>query len=171
MWGSPPTLNPVLWRRYWNDPEMLSKLGKAMGGTFDFPGLMGAAPGEEGAGAEAEGEEEGEEEETLHAAASAGQEGEGGGRRGGQGGGDSAHCSQSRRGGGGASQGGEARRVKLASTRTVPHAAPRIGQVGVQLPRGGIAGHQLARALSMLAEVLANFDRPSLPSVSIARRG
>ena len=55
--------------RYWNDPEMLSKLGKAMGGTFDFPGLIG------GAGSEAteEGAEEEEEEETLHAAASAGE--------------------------------------------------------------------------------------------------
>ena len=79
--SSPLPLNLVLWRRYWNDPEMLSKLGKAMGGTFDFPGLMGAAPGEEGAGAEAEGEEEGEEEETLHAAASAGEGGEARGGR------------------------------------------------------------------------------------------
>ncbi len=49
---------------------MLSKLGKAMGGTFDFPGLMGGAgTGEEEA--EVEGEEA-EEEATLHSAASAG---------------------------------------------------------------------------------------------------
>ena len=48
--------------RYWNDPEVLAKLGRAMGNTFDMPN-MGI------------GEEQGEEEdpETLVAAASAGE--------------------------------------------------------------------------------------------------
>lgn len=44
---------------------MLAKLGKAMGGAFEFPTLEGeAAEGEEG--------EEEEVEATVHAAASAG---------------------------------------------------------------------------------------------------
>ena len=50
---------------------MMQKLGKAMGGNFDFPGMLGAGAG--GDVAEAEEEEEEEEEETLHAAASAGE--------------------------------------------------------------------------------------------------
>lgn len=53
----------------WNNPEVLSKLGKAMGGVFDFAGALEG--GEEGA---EEGEEgEGEGEETVHGAASAGE--------------------------------------------------------------------------------------------------
>ena len=53
---------------------MLTKLGKAMGPSFQFPGL-GGIPGAEGETEEGEAEEEaGEEaeEDTLHAAASAG---------------------------------------------------------------------------------------------------
>jgi hypothetical protein len=56
--------------RYWNDPEVLSKLGKAMGGSFDLPGMLGAAPLE--APAEEEEAEEEEGEDTLHSTASAG---------------------------------------------------------------------------------------------------
>ncbi len=48
---------------------MLSKLGKAMGGAFDFPGMLGGVPAE---GAEGEEEEEEEGEDTVHSAASAG---------------------------------------------------------------------------------------------------
>jgi len=57
---------PMAMMKYWNDPNVLQKLGQAMGGAFDLP------PGEEGA--VPEGDEEGEEEEeaNLHAAASAG---------------------------------------------------------------------------------------------------
>ena len=53
---------------------MMSKLGKAMGGTFDFAGMLGGAPGSatDGDAAENATEEGEEEEETLHAAASAG---------------------------------------------------------------------------------------------------
>ncbi len=48
----------------WNNPEVLSKLGRAMGNVFELPG---AEEGEEGEG------EEGEAvEETVHGAASAG---------------------------------------------------------------------------------------------------
>eukprot|EP00983_Pelagomonas_calceolata_P025613 804043-Pelagomonas_calceolata.AAC.1 len=50
--------------RYWNDPEVLGKLGKAMGGSFDLP-----KPDEEQQEGEGEGEEE--EAETIVAAASA----------------------------------------------------------------------------------------------------
>lgn len=70
--------------RYWNDPEVLKKLGSAMGDSMEgFPG-MGAGgqmppgwPGavENGAAANAkdEGEAEGEAEEaTVHSAASTG---------------------------------------------------------------------------------------------------
>lgn len=57
---------PMAMMKYWNDPEVLSKLGKAMGSAFDMPG---------GEGAIAEGEEEyeeGESEPTVHSAASEG---------------------------------------------------------------------------------------------------
>ena len=67
-------INPVNFR-YWNDPEMMSKLGKAMGGTFDFAGMLGGAPGiatDGDTGTERATEEEEAEEETLHGAASAG---------------------------------------------------------------------------------------------------
>jgi len=50
--------------RYWNDPEVLGKLGKAMGGSFDLPNV--------GEGEEGEGEDKDEEDETIVAAASAG---------------------------------------------------------------------------------------------------
>ncbi len=51
--------------RYWNDPEVLSKLGKAMGSALDMPaGLEDREVDEEG--------EEEAVEENLHAAASAG---------------------------------------------------------------------------------------------------
>lgn len=54
--------------RYWNNPDVLGKLGKAMGGSFDLPNVN-----EDGEDKEAEGEEEEEEEaETILAAASAG---------------------------------------------------------------------------------------------------
>lgn len=55
------SLHPSL-HRYWNDPEVLSKLGKAMGGAFQLPGAEGE-------------EEEAEEEEgepTVLSTASAG---------------------------------------------------------------------------------------------------
>lgn len=53
----------------WNNPEVLGKLGKAMGGVFDFEGALEA--GEAGEGEE---EEDGEVEETVHGAASAGEQ-------------------------------------------------------------------------------------------------
>lgn len=53
---------PMAMMKYWNDPEILAKLGKAMGGAFELP---------EGEAEEGEAEEA-EEEATLHAAASAG---------------------------------------------------------------------------------------------------
>lgn len=56
---------------------MLQKLGKAMGGTFDFAALAnGGAGATVPEGEEEEEEEEAAEEETLHAAASAGAAGE-----------------------------------------------------------------------------------------------
>lgn len=61
---------PMAMMKYWNDPEVLSKLGKAMGGSFDLPGMLGAAPLE--APAEEEEAEEEEGEDTLHSTASAG---------------------------------------------------------------------------------------------------
>ncbi|KAG1681352.1 hypothetical protein FOA52_007400 [Chlamydomonas sp. UWO 241] len=64
---------PMAMMKYWNDPAMLEKLGKAMNGTgFDFAAL--AAQGAGGAAQEEEGEHEPEEEEeeNLHSAASAG---------------------------------------------------------------------------------------------------
>jgi len=33
--------------RYWNDPEVLKKLGSAMGGVFDFNAMLGEAAEEE----------------------------------------------------------------------------------------------------------------------------
>lgn len=56
---------PMAMMKYWNDPEVLSKLGRAMGGALELP---------TGEGALAEGEEEEyeEEEATVHSAASAG---------------------------------------------------------------------------------------------------
>jgi hypothetical protein len=53
----------------WNNPEVLSKLGKAMGNVFEFPGALEAGEGEEGEGEEADGAVE----ETVHGAASAGE--------------------------------------------------------------------------------------------------
>lgn len=68
--------------RYWNDPEVLKKLGSAMGDSMEgFPGAMGPSgqmppgwPAENGAaagGEEAEAEEE-EGDPTVHSAASTG---------------------------------------------------------------------------------------------------
>lgn len=59
--------------RYWNDPEVLSKLGKAMGGDFPLagPGAVGVAAGAEGE-EEEEGEEADEDEPPLLTAASGG---------------------------------------------------------------------------------------------------
>ncbi|GIL43221.1 hypothetical protein Vafri_1023 [Volvox africanus] len=58
---------PAAMMKMWNNPEVLSKLGKAMGGVFDFAGAL------EGGEEEGEGEEgDGAIEETVHAAASAG---------------------------------------------------------------------------------------------------
>uniref|UniRef100_A0A7S3QYD5 STI1/HOP DP domain-containing protein n=1 Tax=Dunaliella tertiolecta TaxID=3047 RepID=A0A7S3QYD5_DUNTE len=59
------TAGPAAMMKYWNDPEVLGKLGKAMGGSFDLP-----KPDEEQQEGEGEGEEE--EAETIVAAASAG---------------------------------------------------------------------------------------------------
>jgi len=67
---------PMAMMKYWNDPEMMQKLGKAMGGSgFDLgalgmPGMPGI-PGTVGEEGEEE-EQEDEEEDNLHAAASAG---------------------------------------------------------------------------------------------------
>mmetsp|Transcript_10419 Transcript_10419/g.18152 ORF Transcript_10419/g.18152 Transcript_10419/m.18152 type:complete len:338 (+) Transcript_10419:32-1045(+) len=58
---------PMAMMKYWNDPEMLAKLGSRMGNVFDVPGAEGVA----GALGEEE-EAEGEEEVNLHSAASAG---------------------------------------------------------------------------------------------------
>lgn len=61
------TAGPMAMMKYWNNPEVLSKLGKAMGDVMELPGVEGGAEGEDG--------EEGEEEEvddTVHGAASAG---------------------------------------------------------------------------------------------------
>lgn len=65
------TGGPAAMMKYWNDPEVLSKLGKAMGGAFPMPPNIagGAAPAEEEAAEEAEGEEE---SPSLHSAASNG---------------------------------------------------------------------------------------------------
>eukprot|EP00897_Mesotaenium_endlicherianum_P001498 jgi/Mesen1/1376/ME000013S00858 len=79
------TGGPAAMMKYWNNPDVLGKLGKAMGGAFPF-GPNGGAPGAGGlpfgmptaggAPAEEETEEEGaedeEEELTLHSAASTG---------------------------------------------------------------------------------------------------
>lgn len=62
---------PMGMMKYWNDPAIMAKLGKAMGGTFDFEALTGAAA--VGAGAAEEEEEEAEEaEDSVHSAASTG---------------------------------------------------------------------------------------------------
>eukprot|EP00894_Picocystis_sp_ML_P003482 jgi/Pico_ML_1/53999/g4448.t1 len=68
--------------KYWNDPEMLQKLGKAMGGGFPggFEGMAGAMGGAARPGSkdpkdedeEEEEEEEAEEEDNIISAASAG---------------------------------------------------------------------------------------------------
>lgn len=55
---------PMAMMKYWNDPEVLAKLGKAMGGALEAPEGTREAGQEE--------EEEEEVEENLHAAASAG---------------------------------------------------------------------------------------------------
>jgi len=60
-------------RRYWNDPDVLKKLGTAMG-DMPVPGAAGANGHAVGPAADADGEEEEEEEEeaTVHSAASTG---------------------------------------------------------------------------------------------------
>lgn len=56
--------------RYWNNPEVLKKLGGAMGGTFSADQL---ASGAEAEAAAAGGQEEEEDEEpNVHSAASTG---------------------------------------------------------------------------------------------------
>lgn len=60
------TAGPVAMMKYWNDPDVLAKLGKAMGSSLDLPGGDREATGEEAE------EEEEAVEENLHAAASAG---------------------------------------------------------------------------------------------------
>lgn len=84
-----PELKPVLdelekggpsaMMKYWNDPSVLSKLGKVMGGGFpSFPGIPGAPEAElaggQGTAEELGPEEEGEEDDelNLHSAASNG---------------------------------------------------------------------------------------------------
>jgi hypothetical protein len=59
---------PAAMMKYWNDPNVLKKLGDTMGGVFDFQGLLGEGA-EDAEGAEDEDEEE---EINLHAAASDG---------------------------------------------------------------------------------------------------
>lgn len=54
------TQGPMAMMKYWSDPEVLGKLGKAMGDVMEAPGK------------EAEEAEEEEEEDTVHGAASAG---------------------------------------------------------------------------------------------------
>jgi hypothetical protein len=75
------TGGPQAMMKYWNDPSVLAKLGKAMGGDAGMAALgaggMGALGGPGGAGGEEDDEEEEEEEEeegelTLHSAASQG---------------------------------------------------------------------------------------------------
>lgn len=66
---------PGAMMRYWNDPTVLSKLGRAMGGEPAIAQLSGAAPSASVVEDEdkEDDEEEGEEDElTLHTAASAG---------------------------------------------------------------------------------------------------
>uniref|UniRef100_A0A061S6A5 Ankyrin repeat domain-containing protein 2 n=1 Tax=Tetraselmis sp. GSL018 TaxID=582737 RepID=A0A061S6A5_9CHLO len=60
---------PAAMMKYWNDPNVLSKLGKAMGTAFD------TVPSNEDGGEGQQGDEEGEEYEeemTLHSTSSAG---------------------------------------------------------------------------------------------------
>jgi hypothetical protein len=61
---------PAAMMKYWNNPEVLKKLGDTMGGVFDFQALLGE--GAEGAAEDDEEQEEEEEEINLHAAASDG---------------------------------------------------------------------------------------------------
>lgn len=64
--------------RYWNDPEVLKKLGSAMGDPAEIQRHMMAAQAAQAAGGQAAageaegGEEEEEEELTVHSAASTG---------------------------------------------------------------------------------------------------
>jgi len=60
---------PAAMMKYWNNPEVLKKLGETMGGVFDFQAMLGE--GVEGAEGEEEQDEE-EEEVNLHSAASDG---------------------------------------------------------------------------------------------------
>ena len=62
------TGGPAAMMKYWNDPAVLAKIGKAVGGMGGGPALGGEL---EEVGAEEEEEEE-EEELTLHSAASSG---------------------------------------------------------------------------------------------------
>jgi hypothetical protein len=64
---------PFMLCRYWNDPNVLSKLGKAMGGAFETApaGDDAAADAAGGEGGEEEYEEY-EEELTVHSTASTG---------------------------------------------------------------------------------------------------
>ncbi|MEW5303110.1 MAG: hypothetical protein WDW36_005834 [Sanguina aurantia] len=65
---------PMAMMKYWNDPEILQKLGKAMGGAFELPGAALAA-GEataEDEGGDENGAEPEATEENLHSAATDG---------------------------------------------------------------------------------------------------
>ncbi|CAI5515154.1 unnamed protein product [Closterium sp. Naga37s-1] len=67
------TGGPAAMMKYWNDPEVLGKLGKAMGGSFPIPPHMAGAAGPSGEEDAAEEAAEGEEESpSLHSAASNG---------------------------------------------------------------------------------------------------
>ncbi len=57
--------------RYWNNPEVLKKLGGAMGGTFSADQLANGAEAGEAAAAGGQEEEE-DEEPNVHSAASTG---------------------------------------------------------------------------------------------------
>eukprot|EP00878_Enallax_costatus_P000502 GHUV01000596.1.p1 GENE.GHUV01000596.1~~GHUV01000596.1.p1 ORF type:complete len:328 (+),score=157.40 GHUV01000596.1:205-1188(+) len=64
---------PAAMMKYWNDPEVLKKLGGAMGDVFDFQAMLGeGAEGAEGAAEGDEAAEEEEEEVNVHTAASDG---------------------------------------------------------------------------------------------------
>jgi len=71
------TGGPAAMMKYWNDPDVMAKLGKAMGGVMEGATAHGI---EQGMGAAAQGEEEeeeeegeeGEEEVNVHSAASMG---------------------------------------------------------------------------------------------------
>ncbi|CAI5516705.1 unnamed protein product [Closterium sp. Naga37s-1] len=67
------TGGPAAMMKYWNDPEVLGKLGKAMGGAFPIPPHMAGAAGPSGEEDAADEAAEGEEESpSLHSAASNG---------------------------------------------------------------------------------------------------